>query len=252
MRAKLSSLSVDTLGYDLSDVPQIETNGQSDGFDEPASPRKADLSKSPTQSAMSKRRHRSSEGETRTLHETLYLQSQTMRDLEQLVLAFDSLETWAQRLDEYERLSRSQQVKALKKTLQESLDNITENIEPLCGDWLIHPKDDAEATELEFIRTTYLPEVILAYHSALYFAGHVIGREILVQCMTLATVVAGSQTLTDSFMASGRMAELVDAFALSSIAIMDSKEPKMKKKLAQGARLDIWKIKAQEEGDNDG
>lgn len=110
---------------------------------------------------------------------------------------------------------------------------------------------DAEATELEFIRSTYLPEVILAYHSALYFAGHALGREILVQCMTLATVVAGSPVLTDSFMASGRMAELVDAFALSSIALMDTKEPKMKKKLPQGARFDIWKIKPQEEAEND-
>jgi nuclear pore complex protein Nup107 len=110
---------------------------------------------------------------------------------------------------------------------------------------------DTEATELEFIRTTYLPEVILAYHSALYFAGHAIGREILVQCMTLATVVAGSPALTESFMSSGRMAELVDALALSSMAMMDAKEPKMKKKLLQGARLDIWKIKPQEEAEKD-
>ena len=91
----------------------------------------------------------------------------------------------------------------------------------------------------------------MAYHSALYFAGHAIGREILVQCMTLATVVAGSPALTDSFMASGRMTELVDAFALSSIAIMNSKESKMKKKLPHGARLDIWKIKPEEAAGDD-
>jgi nuclear pore complex protein Nup107 len=69
--------------------------------------------------------------------------------------------------------------------------------------------------------------------------------------MTLATVVAGSPALTESFMASGRMAELMDALALSSFAMVNAKEPKMKKKLPQGARLDIWKIKPQEETEKD-
>jgi nuclear pore complex protein Nup107 len=86
MRAKLSSLSVDTLGYDLTELPSIEADGPDDGFDEPAGQKQAE-----------------SEDQTRTVRETLHLQSQTMRDLEQLVLAFDALETWAQRLDEYEQ-----------------------------------------------------------------------------------------------------------------------------------------------------
>lgn len=103
MRAKLSSLSVDTLGYDLTDLPPIEPDGSDNGLGEPSSPGKADVAKSPVQSARYKRQNRSSEGQTRTLRESLSLQSQTMRDLEQLVLAFDALETWAQRLDEYEQ-----------------------------------------------------------------------------------------------------------------------------------------------------
>ena len=108
---------------------------------------------------------------------------------------------------------------------------------------------DTEAKELEFIRNTYLPEVTLAYHSALYYAGHNIGREILVQCMTLATVVSDSPTLTQSFVASGRMRELVDALALSSVAIMGAKDAKIKRKLPHRAHLDIWKIKPVEDGD---
>ncbi|PGH01485.1 hypothetical protein AJ79_07923 [Helicocarpus griseus UAMH5409] len=170
-----------------------------------------------------------------------------MRDLEYLIAAFDSLETWAVRYDHYDNLTDKQEAKDFRKKLQEIIDAVTERIDPLCGDWLIYPKDDAEATELEFIKTTYLPEVILAYHSALFSAGHTIGREVLTQCMRLSTIIASSQSLTDSFVASGRMRELVDALALSSMAMMGAKDMKLKKKLDDGAVPDIWKIKPQQD-----
>lgn len=102
---------------------------------------------------------------------------------------------------------------------------------------------DAEAKELAFIRSTYLPEIILAYHTALYYAGHILGREILAQCMTLATVVSSSATITESFMASGRMRELVDALTLSSFAMMGTGASKLKRKLPNGGTNDIWKIR---------
>lgn len=102
---------------------------------------------------------------------------------------------------------------------------------------------DAEAKELAFIRSTYLPEIILAYHTALYYAGHILGREILAQCMTLATVVSSSAIITESFMASGRMGELVDALTLSSFAMMGTGQSKLKRKLPNGGTNDIWRIR---------
>ncbi|PGH34751.1 nuclear pore complex protein [[Emmonsia] crescens] len=223
---------------------EILANGSENGFDEPASPVKASPTKSPMKSGIQRRRPLSS-----NLRAELFLQSHTMRDLEYLIAAFDALETWAGQMDQYEHLSDKQQAKEFRKTLQVTIDTITERIEPLCGEWLSYPKDDAEATELEFIKSTYLPEVILAYHSALFFAGHTIGREVLTQCMMLSSVIASSPSLTNSFMASGRMCELVDALALSSIAMMSAKDSKLKKKLEDGASLDIWKIKPQQDGE---
>ncbi|EEH41474.2 hypothetical protein PAAG_03037 [Paracoccidioides lutzii Pb01] len=236
-RVRVEMVPGDITGLDKS--PYDILNCGENGIDDPA---KASPTKSPMKSGIQRRRPLS-----RGQRADLYLQSHTMRDLEYLIAAFVSLETWANRMDEYEHLSDKQQAKEFRKTLQETVDSITECIEPLFGDWLGYPKDDAEATELEFIKSTYLPEVILAYHSAIFFAGHTIGREVLAQCMTLAAVIASSQIMTDSFLASGRMCELVDVLALSSVALMSSKDSKPKKKSEDGACLDIWKIKPQQD-----
>ncbi|KAG5299390.1 nuclear pore complex protein Nup107 [Histoplasma capsulatum G186AR] len=240
-RVRVNMVPADITGLGHSPF-EILANGSENGFDELPSPVKASPTKSPRKSGIQRRRPLSS-----NIRAELYLQSHTMRDLEYLIAAFDSLETWAGQMDQYEHLSDKQQAKEFRKTLQVTIDTITERIEPLCGEWLSYPKDDAEATELEFIKSTYLPEVILAYHSALFFAGHTIGREVLTQCMMLSSVIASSPSLTNSFIASGRMCELVDALALSSIAMMSAKDSKLKKKLEDGASLDIWKIKPQQD-----
>ncbi|KAK2871830.1 hypothetical protein FQN49_002791 [Arthroderma sp. PD_2] len=181
--------------------------------------------------------------ENKLTREQLVMQAVTMQELEQLIQAFDAIEKWGDLMDDYTNCSEAAQKPAIKKKLHPALDAITSAIEPLCTDWLIQPIDDDEAKELEFIRSTYLPEIILAYHTALYYSGHILGREILAQCMTLATVVSSSATLTESFMASGRMRELVDALTLSSFAMMGTGESKLKRKLPYGGTNDIWKIR---------
>lgn len=105
-----------------------------------------------------------------------------------------------------------------------------------------------EEEQFRFIRTTYLPEIILAYHSALYTCGHYVSREILVQCLSLATIVSASPTLTESFIASQRMCELVDSFAISSREVASVRDPQaLKKKLPHGASLDVWRVKGLEQ-----
>ncbi|KAK2791890.1 Nucleoporin nup84 [Onygenales sp. PD_12] len=245
-RVRVDMVPADITGIDLPDHHDIMANGSENGFDEPPSPIKASPSKSPLKSSTHSRRRPLSGG----FKEEIFLQSHTMRDLEHLIAAFDSLENWAARLDQYENLSDNQKSKEFRKSLQDTIDVATERIEPLCSiDWLDYPKDDVEATELEFIKTTYLPEVFLAYHSALFFAGHTIGREVLTQCMWLSTVIASSSSLTNSFIAAGRMGELVDALTLSSIAMMNAKDSKLKKRLEDGSSLEIWKIRPAEDGE---
>lgn len=131
----------------------------------------------------------------------------------------------------------------MKKVLTTSLTEVRENMYPLLEpDFLSHPMDDSEAGFLEQIRTWYLPEIMLAYNSVLYFAGHAISRSWLVECMNLAQVVATNATLTNAFVQAGRMQELVTAFALSSQALLHANEAGGKKgKKDRG--IDIWQVR---------
>ena len=81
-------------------------------------------------------------------------------------------------------------------------------------EFLMRPNDESEERILNIIRNHYVPECILGYNSALYFAGHALTRKYLVECMNLAQEVAQNSMLTDAFIAAGRMRELVNAFAL--------------------------------------
>lgn len=105
---------------------------------------------------------------------------------------------------------------------------------------------ETEQAELEEIRKTYIPELFLDYHNALYYAGHVLTSELLVQCMNLAIQVSENEYLTSAFVASRRMAELVDALALSSKAMINT-QAKPGKKLLGGESLGIWNVDVPDE-----
>ena len=130
-----------------------------------------------------------------------------------------------------------------KILLKQSLGEVREAMVPILQqDYLAKPMDESEAGFLEQIRNHYLPELMLAYNSVLYFAGHFISRSWLVQCMELAQLIATTPTLTDAFVVSGRMQELVTAFALSSQALLRANEAGGKKS-KNDKGVDIWQVK---------
>ena len=133
------------------------------------------------------------------------------------------------------------------KTLEETIIEFRPIFEP---GFLCHPNDDAEAVVLERIRNHYLPDCILAYNSVLFFAGHAISRSWLVQCMELAQKVAQSQNLTRAFVASGRMRELVHAFAVDSQALLQANEQghNRGKPTKKEKGIDIWQVQWKEDG----
>ena len=112
---------------------------------------------------------------------------------------------------------------------------------------------DEEAKVLEDIRVTYLPEVIIAFNSVLNFAGHALTRTHLVHCMNLATQVATNPNLTQAFVASKRMREVMKAFAFSAKAMLAANEnapPKkfQRSKFPNGENMEIWQVKPQDVG----
>jgi nuclear pore complex protein Nup107 len=138
----------------------------------------------------------------------------------------------------------------MKSILRPALEEVQNAMYPLLeSDFLSRPSDEAEAIPLTNIRNHYLPECILAYNSVLYLAGHFISRNWLVECMSLAQEVATNDTLTEAFVASSRMKELVSAFARSSQALLHANEQGSKKgKRDEG--IDIWQVKPQDVGLN--
>jgi len=140
--------------------------------------------------------------------------------------------------------------KSWKPRLQKALDEVVSAVEPLLHDWLLNPMNEKEAIELREIRNAYLPDVILAYNSILHCAGHLLSRDLLLQCMQLSTIVAAQGSdLAECFVATGRMSELVDSLAASSKALLKANEHggakrgKSRKTGGHGESLAIWQVK---------
>lgn len=140
-------------------------------------------------------------------------------------------------------------MRALKRELRDVLDEVREAMYPLLSpDFLCKPQDIAEADALQVIRNHYLPECVLAYNSVLYFAGHSISRSWLVECMSLAQVVATTESLTKAFVEGKRMREFVDAMAKSAQGMIGANEVGKKVKVGKGEKereggLGLWTVR---------
>ena len=94
--------------------------------------------------------------------------------------------------------------------------------------------------------------MILAYNSVLNYGGHALSREILLQCMDLATIIAAENSdLADIFIKAGRMSELVNSMAIASKSILRAEEiggkSTRKGRKIQGSSMDIWNVRARPE-----
>ena len=104
--------------------------------------------------------------------------------------------------------------------------------------------------ELREIRRAYLPETVLAYISALHFAGTGLSRDWLLECMNLATVVSETKSdLEETFVEAKRVRELLEALAASSKALAIATGDKRaagtssKKLREKGWSRDLWSVK---------
>lgn len=93
---RLSDISKELFGFDLIQFPFGAEDGIEPGTPEPSSPTKSRL-------FGSHRRSRSNGLPSSTQTNLLLQQSQTMRDLEELVLGFDALERFAIILERFDK-----------------------------------------------------------------------------------------------------------------------------------------------------
>lgn len=179
--------------------------------------------------------------------EVMRRQSRTYYELEQLIHAVESLASWV----EHERPFQSKphasttHPSALKK-VKVAMDDA---MQPLLAGILRNPIDEQEATDLQYVRDAYLPEIIIAYNTALYTAGPIISRDSYITSMDLSVAVASEATgLTECFVHAGRVRELVLSFAQTSKMMLIMKAnggPRKAKKEKAGKDIGIWEIAPQ-------
>ncbi|OAA63915.1 Nuclear pore protein 84/107 [Cordyceps fumosorosea ARSEF 2679] len=180
--------------------------------------------------------------------EQVMADARNFRDLEAIVAALDSLETIASLVILSAEMPTTN--RKFWASVGDGIKAAKENMQPLLKGWLVLSIAEGDE-ELSKIRREYLPETILAYVSALHFAGTGLSRDNLLESMELATVVAErSSDLTSVFSATKRMTELVEALAACSKALAIATGEKRatgapsKKLREMGWSRDIWSVKS--------
>lgn len=104
--------------------------------------------------------------------------------------------------------------------------------------------------ELQLLREAYLPETILAYIMTLQFGGTTLTRDFLMECMDLCALVAAEDSdLLELFVKTGRLQEVVEAFAQASKALLiatssrQGTSSRSKKMKVRGWTQELWTVK---------
>ncbi|KAM0253943.1 hypothetical protein ACHAQJ_007066 [Trichoderma viride] len=180
--------------------------------------------------------------------ERVMAEARNFRGLEALVKALDGLETIASLMVISTELSHGD--RDFWGPASSAIKNAKDYMKPLLKGWLLPAIKGGDA-ELRDIRAAYLPETVLAYISALHFAGTGLSRDNLLECMELAALVAERDSdLKDVFVDAKRMTELVEAFAACSKALAiatGEKRPSgsgSKRLREMGWSRDLWSVKS--------
>lgn len=174
-------------------------------------------------------------------------QSRTYHELEQLVHAIEALAHWRDEEEKY--ITKAPKPSTVPSSLKEAKAAVSDAMAPILTGILLHPRDEQEASDLAFIRDTYVPEVVVAYNTVLHAAGNLITRDALLESMDLSVAIASTDGegngLAECFQRSGRLRELVSSFALTSKVMLVLKaegKPWKARKDREGKALGIWEI----------
>ncbi|KAI1868645.1 hypothetical protein JX265_005323 [Neoarthrinium moseri] len=168
-------------------------------------------------------------------------------DLESLVRALDAMETVGATADLH--LDPTFQKTAdFFPTLGGHVKYVQSFMAPLLNKWLLESVE--EDPDFELLRDMYLPEIIIGYVSVLHYAGTSLSRDYLLEAMELAAHIADKESdVAAVLMKSGRMREVVEAFANASKALAVSSEDKRKggtgssKKMRElGWSREVWSV----------
>ncbi|KAK6074689.1 hypothetical protein SCUP515_06318 [Seiridium cupressi] len=171
-------------------------------------------------------------------------------DLECLIRALDSMETVGASAD-LQLDPTFQRTPEFLPTLGGHINFVKAYMAPVLHNWLLERVDDDP--DFDILREMYLPEAILGYISVLHYGGTALSRDSLLEAMELAALIAEKDSdVASVMMKSGRMKELVEAFANCSKALAINSEDKRRagnvsnKKFRElGWSKELWSIKRQ-------
>ncbi|PVH74721.1 hypothetical protein DL98DRAFT_519060 [Cadophora sp. DSE1049] len=188
--------------------------------------------------------------EKRLLKLHLLAEAKTYRELEALIECLDNVETCSSlaTLLIEDRTAAAQQ--QWRKGLSQSYAPMRACVEPLLQGWLLTCQNEGAEAELKQLREAYLPETILAYIALLQFGGGALTRDLLMECMELSAVIAGEDSdVLEVFMKTGRVKELVEAFAVASkdLLVLTAQKAtpgsRSKKLRRKGWTPELWNVK---------
>ncbi|RDW71956.1 hypothetical protein BP5796_07990 [Coleophoma crateriformis] len=199
------------------------------------------------------------------LKKHLLAEARSFRELEALIELLDNMETTSSMAQLINEEVTPKWQTAWRQQLGKAVQDTREAIGPILHGWLITSQRGLphlrrlyremltaiDDDEFALLREAYLPETILAYISILKFAGYALTRQFLLECMELSTLIAAEDSdLLEPFEKSGRVQELVEAFASASKLLLTSTSGKKsasksgtKKLKAKGWENQIWNIK---------
>jgi nuclear pore complex protein Nup107 len=191
-----------------------------------------------------------SDSEEALAWQLLQRQSRSYYELEQLVRAIEALAMWVSH--ERPHTTAPKRSSSAPSALKKAKAHMDESIAPLLNPGiLLHAHDEQEQHYFDQIRTAYLPELIIAYNTALYTAGPTITRDAYLESMDLSVALAASEAngLADTIASAGRMRELVKTFAEASKMMLVMKASGRPRKPGKGGRdLGLWEIGPQGAG----
>ncbi|KUI60439.1 Nucleoporin NUP84 [Cytospora mali] len=186
----------------------------------------------------------------RAIQTRLALVVKNMWELQCFVMALDGIETvgtLAQFAQESETSNPPN--REYFENLGVAIRSAKTGMKPVLKGWLVETNTkDEEFTQL---RNAYLPETIIAYVAALQYTGSTLTRDNMLEAMELAATIAGKDSdIAALFVKTGRMKELVEAFASCSKALainsVDHKKgthTSTKKMREMGWSKELWAVK---------
>ncbi|KAF3764894.1 hypothetical protein M406DRAFT_292118 [Cryphonectria parasitica EP155] len=172
----------------------------------------------------------------------LALAIKNMWELQSFVMALDGIETVGT-LTQFAEDSSNPINREFYERLGQAIRSAKNGMKPILKGWLLETNDPQNELEFAHLREAYLPETLIAYVSALQYAGSSLTRDNLLEAMNLAAVVAERNSDVAALLVkTGRLKELIEAFASVSKALA-AEPPTEKKKASKAGQTSAKKMR---------